>query len=86
MVSRQVLVASSAGLAFIVGYHLLQTVRKGKKHKLPPRVPSDPTFGNALRIFALRQGPWVKGLAEEHGKMFVLCGPVFTSSTLMRDK
>lgn len=71
LVSQEALVASSAGLAVIVGCWLLQTIRLGKKYKLPPRVPGIPILGNAFQIPALQQGPWAKGLAKKYGEMFV---------------
>lgn len=72
MVSQETLAASSAGLAIIIGLWLLQKIRRGKKHKLPPLVPGGvPLFGNAFQIPALQQGPWAKKLAEKYGEMFV---------------
>lgn len=77
-VSQEALVASSLGLAIVVGFWLLRKIRHGKKYKLPPRVPGVPIFGNTFQIPALQQGPWAKGLAEKYGEMFVLYAVVPT--------
>lgn len=80
IMSQQTVAVSTAGLAIIIGLWLLQNIRRGKKYKLPPRVPGIPFFGNAFQIPALQQGPWAKELAQKYGEMFVLYDSFINSS------
>lgn len=70
-IPQEVLAASVAGLAIILGLLVLKSSRSSNKYKLPPQVPGVPLFGNALQIPALQQGPWAKKLAEKYGEMLV---------------
>jgi len=56
-------------LTIIIAQRVVSNYLWNKKHKLPPRVPGIPIFGNTFQLPPMAQGLWGQEAAKRYGEM-----------------